>query len=141
MTEQTAFESPAKGAAETVEDVMHRGVVSLPPGATLRKVAEVMANRRIHCVVVRDDADSLWGVVSDLDLVAGASVRPLDAQTAGSSAATPAVTVPPNASLQRAADLMIRHAVSHLVVVDPSSRRPVGIISSLDLAEALADRA
>lgn len=120
---------------------MHRGVVSLPPGATLRKVAEVMANRRIHCVVVRDDADSLWGVVSDLDLVAGASVRPLDAQTAGSSAATPAVTVPPNASLQRAADLMIRHAVSHLVVVDPSSRRPVGIISSLDLAEALADRA
>jgi CBS domain-containing protein len=40
--------------------------------------------------------------------------------------------------LREAAELMLTHRVTHLVVVDPGALRPVGILSSLDLAGVLA---
>jgi CBS domain-containing protein len=122
-----------------VFDAMHRGVLTCSRDASLAEVAGLMASRRIHCVVVTDDpgdADSLWGTVSDLDLVAAAGVRDLDDQTAGAAAAT-ALTVEPGETVQRAAQLMTEHATTHLVVVD-ALRRPVGIISTLDVAAALS---
>jgi CBS domain-containing protein len=85
-----------------------------------------------------DDADSLWGIVSDLDLAAASSVRDLDQQTAGGTAATPALTVEPAETIQRAAQLMTEHGTAHLVVVD-KRRRPLGIVSTLDVAAALRE--
>ena len=123
-----------------VAEVMHRGVVSCPAEESLETVATLMSAEQIHCVIVVHDGDpgSLWGVVSDLDLVAAASVRPLVDQRAGGTAMRPAVTVAPSASLDAAASLMTRTGVAHLVVVDPVERRPVGVLSTLDLAGALA---
>ena len=84
-----------------------------------------------------DDVDAVWGIVSDLDLVAAASVRDLAEQNAGATAATVALTIEAPETLQRAAQLMTEHGASHLVVVD-RDHRPVGIISTLDIARALA---
>jgi CBS domain-containing protein len=122
-----------------VADVMHRGVLTCSRQTPLSDVAEVMAVRRIHCVVVADEeAEGLWGVVSDLDLVAAACVRELDEQTAGGSAAPPVVTVAPDETVERAAQLITEHATAHLVVVEPDGSRPVGVVSTLDVAAALA---
>ena len=126
----------------TVEDVVHRGVLVCARDAPLSFVAELMATHRVHCVVVSDDpehAGSLWGVVSDLDLVAAATVRALDEQTAGASAATEALRVSPAETLRRAGQLMTEHGAAHLVVVDPQSLRPVGVVSTLDIAAALSE--
>lgn len=65
-----------------------------------------MAAERVRCVVVAENGGptpSLWGVASDLDLVAAAGVRGLDEQVAGGSAASPALTVGPSETLRRAA--------------------------------------
>jgi CBS domain-containing protein len=124
-----------------VREAMHPGVLTCPPDAPLRTVAQIMARYRIHCVVVWGDLDELgldgnvWGVVSDLDLVGAAD--DLDGRTAASAAATEIVTVAPAASLAEAARLLTEHAVTHLVVVDPRSDRPVGVLSTLDVARAL----
>ncbi len=120
-----------------VADVMHEGVLTCGRDESLAAVARLMARHRIHSVVVAD-GPSLWGVVSDLDLVAAASVRDLEAQTAGAAAATPALTIAPDDTLQRATQLMVEHALTHLVVV--AGYRPVGVISTLDVAAALAER-
>jgi CBS domain-containing protein len=120
---------------------MHRGLVSCSPDESLTTVAALMADNCIHCIVVIDDASdarSLWGVISDLDLIAAASVRRLTEQTAGGTAMTPAVTIAPGEQLDGAAALITKHGVAHLVVVDPIEQRPVGIVSSLDLAAVLA---
>jgi CBS domain-containing protein len=120
---------------------MHAGVVSCRRDAGLDEVAGLMSRERIHCVVITDmDAahQSLWGIVSDVDLIAAASVRPLAEQKAGGSAVGPAVTIAPDASLSEAARVMTREGVAHLVVVDPVERRPVGVLSTLDLAGALS---
>lgn len=121
----------------TVADVMHRGVVTCSPTTSLSTVAREMAAHRIHCVVVRThDTDALWGIVSDLDLIAAAALGAAD-DVAGAAAATPAVMVRTADSLQRAMQLMAEHQVTHLVVVDHLGR-PRGVISTLDIADALA---
>ena len=123
-----------------VAEFMSRGLVSCPADASLETVAALMSSERIHCVVVehRSASGPLWGVVSDLDLVAAASVRPLAEQRAGGTAMRPAVTVALSESLDVAARLMARTGVAHLVVVDPVEKRPVGVLSTLDVAGALA---
>ena len=121
---------------------MHRGVLTCDREASLADVARVMAEWSIHCVVVENDTGDggpFWGVVSDLDLIAAATVRNLDHQTAGGTAASPIVMVTPTETLERAAQLMTEHATSHLVVVDVELLRPVGVISTLDIAAALAE--
>ena len=124
-----------------VSAAMHRGVLTCGTDASLVYVAELMASHRVHCIVVTDDpgdAESLWGIVSDLDLAAAASVRDLAEQTAGATAATAVLTIGPNETVQRAAQLMTEHGTTHLVVVD-AGHRPVGIISTLDVAAALGE--
>jgi CBS domain-containing protein len=125
-----------------VADAMHVGVLTCDRDTPLADVAATMARELVHCVVVEGDHDgsgALWGIVSDLDLVAAAVVRNLDEQTAGGSAASPLVMIAPDETLQRAAQLMTEHGTSHLVVVDTQALRPVGVISTLDVAARLAD--
>jgi CBS domain-containing protein len=120
---------------------MSRGLVRCPRNASLRAVAALMTDARVHCVVVIDDASdqqSLWGVVSDLDLIAAATVRSIDEQEAGGSAMKPAATIGPYEPLATAAGLMTKRGVSHLVVVDRVKDRPLGVISTLDVAGSLA---
>ena len=124
-----------------VSAAMHRGVLTCGTDASLAHVAELMATHRVHCIVVTDDpgaAESLWGIVSDLDLAAAACVRDLAEQTAGATAATAVLTIAPDETLQRAAQLMTEHGTTHLVVVD-AGHRPVGILSTLDVAAALGE--
>jgi CBS domain-containing protein len=125
-----------------VADAMHWGLIHCTPETSLRAVAALMSRERVHCVVITENplaARSLWGVVSDLDLVAAATVRPLDEQPAGGTAMKPAVTAVPNETLEEAARRMTEHGVSHLVVIDVVGQRPLGVLSTLDVVGVLAE--
>ncbi len=131
----------ARISALHVEDAMHLGIVTCERETPLSQVAATMVNGPIHCVVVESGSGESappWGVVSDLDLIAAATVRDLDEQTAGGSAATPVVTVTPGETLERAAQLMTEHSTSHLIVVGSDRQMPVGVLSTLDIAATLA---
>ena len=126
-----------------VAEVMHPGVVSCPPQTSLVDVARLMAERRIHTVVVQGLARSanggehlVWGAIADRDLVEAAWRQA--GSSAGQLATTELVVVDPTDSLDEAARLMAEHELSHLLVVDPDARQPVGVVSTLDLARAIA---
>lgn len=121
-----------------VGEVMHAGVLACSSDASLEHVAELMAAYRIHCVVVEPAGHAPWGIVSDLDLVAMFAAGELAGRSAGESAVTPALMVSTDETLRRAAQLMAEHGAAHLVVTDPISGEPVGVVSTLDLAEAAA---
>ena len=122
----------------TVADVMTEGLITCEPSAPLRAVARLMADHHVHSVFVFDDETAeLWGIVSDLDLAAAAWAD-VDTQTAGESAVTPLVSVLRTDDLRHAAQLMAESGVSHLAVVDPMTERPVGVVSTLDIARAVA---
>jgi CBS domain-containing protein len=126
----------------TVADAMSAGVIHCAPETPRRSVARLMATHNVHAVYVfdygqEDDASvRLWGLISDLDLVAACPV--LDARTAGSSAVTPLVTVSLLEQLTRAAQLMTEQGTAHLAVIDPATGRPVGVLSTLDIARVVA---
>ena len=126
-----------------VSEAMHPGVLTCPLETSLRDIARMMSLYRIHAVVAygedNDDVDGpgLWGVVSDLDLVQASVGGELD-RTARGTAVTPALTIAAEDTLQHAAQLMSEHEVTHLVVVAGGSKQPVGVLSTLDIARALA---
>jgi CBS domain-containing protein len=126
----------------SVGDAMHRGVLTVPLRAPLSQVAETMAKHRVHCVVAigesPDGGGRIWGLVGDLELTRIACTEGLQGRTAGGSATTELVTVVPKDSVHHAAELMTEHEVSHLIVVDPLTDRPVGVLSTLDVAAILA---
>ena len=127
----------------TVADAMHPGIVSCPADASLTDVARLMATRHVHCVPVMaisydEHADRfVWGLISDLDVLRAGMHLGLDA-SARALALDPIVSVPPTMPLREAGELMLKHDVSHLIVVDPDTQRPTGVLSTLDIAGVLA---
>jgi CBS domain-containing protein len=124
---------------------MHRGVLSCRPETPIAEVARMMVANRVHAVVVdgiRRDRGGMehlvWGVVSDLDLVGRLDAADALTATAGDMSATPAVVVDPEETLSQAGRLMHDYDVHHVLVVDAMSRRPVGVVSTLDIAAAIA---
>jgi CBS domain-containing protein len=129
----------------TVRSAMQLGLFHCEPDDPASVVAQLMARQSIHAVVVagigrRDHAGErlTWGIVSDLDLM-----RALPAgleQPAGEVAGSEIVTVSPRESLAVAAQLMTQNETAHLVVVSPDTGRPVGMLSTLDIACAIDAR-
>jgi CBS domain-containing protein len=129
--------------AARVAEAMTTGVIRCAPHTSLRHVAAIMVEQHVHAVYVFDYGDEddvapeLWGLVSDLDLVAAAR-GDLDARTAHDASVTPLIDVRSDDSLDRAAQLMSEYGVSHLAVLEPGTRRPIGVLSTLDIARVLA---
>jgi CBS domain-containing protein len=136
-------ELPVPFELATVGDAMSQGVISCPPETPLRTVARMMATYGVHAIFVfehtddDEEAQRLWAVVSDLDLVAATRLD-LDSLTAGATAVTPLVTIAADRSIAEAGSLMAQYGIAHLAVTDPAVRRPIGVISTLDIARAVA---
>lgn len=138
---QGSYLMPGFGQA-TVADAMRPGVMSCGPEVSAVEVARMMATHHIHAVVVdgiaRDAVRGerlVWGVVSDLDLARAAHVG-IEGLTASDLAATEPVTIDSSTPLAEAAQLMDEHGTAHLIVAERG--RPVGMLSTLDIAGALA---
>jgi CBS domain-containing protein len=131
-------------ARTSVRDAMQPGLLICSPEDPIETVAGTMARESIHCVVVagvarRDHSGEQlgWGIVSDLDLMAALDPD-VEATTAGEIAGTEIVTVSPLDPLGVAARLMVEHDTAHVVVVSPETGRPLGMLSTLDVARAAA---
>ena len=134
---QHSFLAPEFGKAKVL-DAMRLGVISCSADTPLREAARMMSTYRIHCMGRLDlEGSSPWGVVSDLDLTAAAG-RDLDSLPVGEISSTEYVTVHADETLERAAQLLTEHQVSHLVVVKSPDDHPVGVLSTLDVAGVLA---
>lgn len=120
-----------------VVDVMTPGIITCAPETPLDVVAELMATHNAHAVAVGGIGGGrvVWGIVDSLDLV-----RVLcDTDVGGFAEAIsrrPEHAIAPDAPLSEAARLMDERNVTHLIVVDGD--RPVGVISTLDIAGAAA---
>jgi CBS domain-containing protein len=141
---QGSFVMPSLEHA-TVAEAMHPGIVSCPVDATLTDVARIMATNRVHCVAVMNPAQDrsgepqVWGIISDLDLVRAGITHAAD-ESAGGLAQQPTISVKPTVPLRQAAEVMLSEHVSHLIVIHPETLRPVGVLSTLDVAGVLAWR-
>ncbi|MFJ3235263.1 CBS domain-containing protein [Streptomyces sp. NPDC086787] len=137
------------GTPIVVSDVMTRRVVALRTGAAFKDIVRTMQEWRVSALPVLDGAGRVLGVVSEADLLPKeeyserdvgrygqvrhfAEARKADGVTAGELMTAPAVTVPPDATIVRAARVMARSGVKRLPVVG-SDGTLQGIVSRPDL--------
>jgi CBS domain-containing protein len=144
MTPKHALPMPLPGSRlipsfehALVCDALHPGVITCLPDTPMAAVARIMTTNHVHAVVVAGlGGERPWGVVTDRDLLAVASEA--SDRIAAACMADELVTVAPEERLDVAAELMRRHSVSHLLVVDPERNAPVGVLSTLDVADTVA---
>ena len=119
-----------------IRDVMTSNPKCCPRNATLEQVAQVMRDEDIGEVpIVESDGDKkLLGVVTDRDIVvrAVASGRNPEQVTAEDCMTAPAVTCSEDATLEECANLMARHRIRRVPVVDDNGEL-CGIVAQADL--------
>ncbi|MBC7876203.1 MAG: CBS domain-containing protein [Anaerolineales bacterium] len=126
-----------------VKDLMHPGVMTCKPTATLGQVAVLLNQHKIHALFVTDRDGRIIGVISDFDLMAGEwlssdseSLTTMRKLTAADLMSQPVDSIETNISLADAVDLFIEKKVSRLLVTE--NEKPVGILSLSDFIASIA---
>ncbi|WP_031074059.1 CBS domain-containing protein [Streptomyces sp. NRRL S-118] len=122
--------------AQLVRQVMTPGVAAVRPGASLVEAAQLMRSQDIGDVIVAD-GDRIIGMVTDRDIAVRAVADGVDPLTVDAqSVCTPdPVCVTPDDEVAAAVELMRRHAIRRLPVVEDG--RPLGMVSIGDVAVAM----
>ena len=116
-------------------------VVSVAPGDPVMAVARVLTQRGIGAALVRDAAGGMLGIISERDIVRGM------ANQGQGTTQLPAerlmtrdlVTVRRNTAVTEAMELVTRHRVRHLPVIEGGEL--VGLVSIGDLVKSRIDEA
>ena len=118
-----------------VRDVMTGSPTTCGPTATVVDAAKVMALEDVGPVPIVDGG-KLVGLVTDRDIIvrAVAEGRDVTSTTVQDVASKDLVTVAPDEDLDRALQLMAKHQVRRIPVVEGD--RIVGIVSQADVARA-----
>jgi CBS domain-containing protein len=116
-----------------VKDIMSSPVVTLNEDATSNKVANIMAENDLGCVIVTNKAGKPVGIITERDLVIRVLAKNLvpDAIKAKEIMTSPLVTIEPEATISEAARRMSRLDIRRLGVVYKGNL--VGVISSRDI--------
>ena len=116
-----------------VKDVMSSPVVKLDEDETSNKVATLMDENDLGCVIISNKAGKPVGIITERDLVIRVLAKNLmpDAIKAKEIMTSPLVTIQPEATISEAARRMSRLDIRRLGVVYKDNL--VGVISSRDI--------
>jgi len=122
-----------------ISELMTRHVQTCQASDTLDCAAKLMWDHDIGSVVVTDDSGQVVGMVTDRDACIAAYMRgvALSEIPVGVAMAKHAVTCGPDDSDATVAELMAKHKIRRIPVVDPS-HHAVGMVSLNDLARTMA---
>jgi CBS domain-containing protein len=129
--------------AKRVRDLMHPGVITCRPDATLGQIAVMLIQHRVHALYVADLQNRVMGVITDFDLLTGEwlstdepSLAAMRTMTAGELMSTPPMIINAEAPITEAARLMKEDGYKRLLVTHDNQQ--VGVVSLSDLIASLA---
>ena len=115
-----------------IQEVMTEWVVTAPPACTAREAAELMRDRDVGCIVFVTPSGGPVGLVTDRDLTLGVLADGGGADDpAIFHASTPVITGVPELPIDGAIELMTRHQIRRLPVLEDG--RLIGIVTLADL--------
>jgi CBS domain-containing protein len=114
--------------AAIVEELMVKDVLTVEPSDTIGEAAEKMNAANVGAVVVVEDMVRIVGIVTERDLMRAVAARARAAEARVRQWMTPdPVTIEPDLTIERAAQVMFDNNFRHLPVVKDG--RPLGIVS------------
>lgn len=118
--------------ADVVMDLARTPIRGITPDATLREAAAELTHEGVGGLLV-DDGTELCGVLTEHDIARalGSGAEP-DEDRVESYMTTDIVTIAADRPLREAANVMSRHGIRHLLVVDEEDE-PMAVISARDL--------
>ena len=122
-----------------VKDVMSSPVVTLDEDATSNRVAHIMDENELGCVIVTNKAGNPVGILTERDLVIRVLAKNLkpDAIKAKEIMTSPLVTIEPDATVSEAARRMSRLNIRRLGVIYKGNL--VGLVSSKDILAVMPE--
>jgi CBS domain-containing protein len=130
---------------QTVNDLMHAGLITCPPGTSLGQVAKLLNVHHIHAVIVAEEAEKPLGIISDFDLLAAEwlsvdeeSLNVMRKLTARDLMTAPIETVQSGTPAQVAAQRMAERHIHRMLVTEAD--RPVGVISISNFVAGIAEQ-
>lgn len=128
-----------------VKELMHPGVITCKPDATLGQVATLLDQHQVHALFVTDRDGRMMGVISDFDLMAGEwlssdpeSLNTMKTLSASNLMTKPVDSIDANTPLPEAADLFLQKGVGRFLVTE--NGKPVGTISLSDFVASLSEQ-
>jgi CBS domain-containing protein len=121
-----------------LRDVMTTDVVTAAPDRTVREIAELMRERNVGSVVIVAGDGVPVGFVTDRDLALSVIADARDfGDHVADHASSPVISAEPSMEVEEGAELMVRHGVRRLVIVDGG--RLTGIVTLDDLSSRTGD--
>jgi CBS domain-containing protein len=131
--------------AKLVRDLMHPGILTCKPDATLGQVAVLLHQHHTHALIVADRDGRVLGIISDFDLLAGEwlssdqeSLATMRSLTAADLMSHPVDSVEADVPLSEAVDQLIEKHISRLLVTE--NGKPVGVISLSDFVSSIVQQ-
>ena len=119
----------------TVREIMSSSLETISLEGTLAEAAKQMSRADIGDVLVVDATGLLRGIVTDRDIAIRAVAADRDPRkTPAVDVMSPVVTTSPTSSVMEAIEIMRRHDIRRLPVVEDG--QPVGIVSIGDLSRS-----
>ena len=121
-----------------LRDVMTAEVVTAAPDRTVREIAELMRERNVGSVVIVGADGAPVGFVTDRDLALSVIADGRDfGDHVADHASSPVISAEPSMDVEEGAELMVRHGIRRVVIVDGG--RLSGIVTLDDLASRTGD--
>lgn len=122
-----------------VKDVMISPVITVEEIASADKVACLMLDNKVGCVIVVDKAGNPIGIITERDLVVRVLAKNIEASNAKAKSimTAPLTTVDPDTAVTEAARMMSRKDIRRLGVLYKS--KLVGIVSSKDILDVMPE--
>jgi len=128
---------------QTVNDLMHKGLITCHPSTSLGQVATMLTEHHVHALVVAEQTDIPLGIISDFDLLAGEwlsvdeeSLNTMRKLTARDLMTSPIETMDADTPVSKAAERMDKKDIHRMLVMNED--KPVGILSISDLVAGIA---
>ena len=124
--------------ARSVRDTMTADPRSIGASASVVEAARLMRAEHIGSLPITDD-DTLVGMITDRDITTRVVAEAADPRTTsvGDVSSRDLISVEPDKDLEEAVQLMARHQIRRLPVVEDG--RLVGIVAQADIALALRE--
>ena len=127
-----------------VRDVMTRGVVTVRYSEALPKIAGIMADENVSCIVIIDQNDETTGIITSFDIMKAYGEK-TEAELAGTTAEGIMTSLVYNASpemtLKEASNIMLLKNIHRVVVFSSEGgRKPVGLLSARDIVREMTKK-